>query len=306
MRRRTFLGTTVVALASSSSLARLQPASKGEQPTPAKRDLAAQKALGWELGTQAWTFRDRSAFETIDTAKLLGLTCIELFPGQVMSPDSKDLKVDASMTAAQRSELKGKLDSAGVRANSFGVVGFSMDEKAARAIFQFAKDMGMRGIACEPEYTTETAPGKTPVNAWTLVDKLTREYGLYAAAHNHPKPSRYWDPEVFLAATKGMNNKLLGTCSDTGHWVRSGLVPAECLKKLAGRTFELHFKDVKDDADRPWGTGGGDARGQLAELKRQGFKGPIFLEYETGAGREIEESARKCIEFFDKTARELA
>ncbi len=260
---------------------------------PARDDAAAEK-LGWRLGVQAWTFRDRTAYEAIDTAAKLGLKYIELYPGQALSPEQKDLKVGADLTDEQRVALLKKLATARVKAVSFGVVEFSKDEKEARKVFEFARQMGLENISCEP------AP-----DACELVDKLCNEFGINAAIHNHPKPSRYWNPDTVLEAVKG-RSKRMGSCSDTGHWPRSGLVPVECLKKLEGRIVELHFKDIADDKDKPWGTGKGDAQGMLAELKRQGFRGLFSLEYEDGEGTLLEENARRCIAFFDETARALA
>jgi sugar phosphate isomerase/epimerase len=265
-----------------------QPAS---QPV---RDTTGQQKLGWELGTQAWTFRDRSAFETIDTARVLGLTCIELFPGQELSKDMPGVKVGSEMTREQRDGLKKHLKETGVRASSFGVVGFSNDEAAARKTFDFARDMGMLTISAEPD-----------PDAWDLVERLTDEYQINIATHDHPKPSRYWDPQIVLDAVKDRSRRL-GACADTGHWTRSGLDNVECLKKLEGRVIELHFKDIREDKDRPWGTGEGNARGVLQELKRQGFRGVILVEYEDGSGAELEANVRQCIEWFDRSARELA
>lgn len=315
MQRRTFLGTTIASLTASGLAARAvagQPATTSApatnpvpKPGNEPRDTAAATKLGWELGTQAWTFRDRTCFEVIDTAKMLGITCVQLFPGQQLSKDSAELKVGPAMTAEQRAMLKDKLKSAGIRAHSFGVIGPGNDEKDVRGYFEFAKDMGMKGLACEPVIVGSYDDGKQQ-ESWKLLDRLTREYGIYVACHNHPKPTTYWKPEVMLTCTKGMNNKLLGACADTGHWVRSELNTVEGLKAYEGHIYELHFKDVKDNVDRPWGTGGGDARGQLTELKRQGFKGPLFVEYETGSGTELEMNVAKCIEFFDRTTREIS
>ena len=260
---------------------------------PARDDAAAEK-LGWRLGTQAWTFRDRTAFEAIDIAAKLGLHYIELFPGQELSPDQKEAKVGPELSEAQRAALLKKLEASKVKAVSFGVVGLSKDEAEARKIFDFAKKMGMENLSCEPE-----------PDALELVDKLCNEFGINAAIHNHPKPSRYWNPESVLEAVHG-RSKRMGSCSDTGHWSRSGLVPVECLKKLEGHTIELHFKDIKDGVDQPWGKGKGEARAMLAELKRQGFRGLIDIEYEDGEGAVLEANVARCIEFFDDTARELA
>jgi sugar phosphate isomerase/epimerase len=140
------------------------------------------------------------------------------------------------------------------------------------------------------------------------MDKLSQEFGIKLALHNHPKS---WPVEQVLAATKGLS-KNVGSCSDTGHWRRAGHVPLEELKKLEGRIVELHFKDVVPNAnkkgweDAPWGTGDGDAKAILAELKRTGFKGYFQIEYERGTVDELMQNLPKCAAFFDKTAAELA
>lgn len=258
------------------------------------RDDSAAEALGWRLGVQAWTFRDRSACEAIETAAKLGLEYIELYPGQQLAPDDKEAKVGVDMSEAQFAKLVAQLASSHVKAVSFGVVGFDTDEAAARKVFAFAKRLGLENISCEPE-----------PDAYELVDKLCNEYGINAAIHNHPKPSRYWNPQTVLEAVQG-RSKRMGSCSDTGHWPRSGLVPVECLKKLEGRIVELHFKDITDGVDQPWGTGKGDARGMLRELARQGFRGLLCVEYEDGEGAPLEANVARCIAFFRATSRELA
>jgi sugar phosphate isomerase/epimerase len=103
---------------------------------------------------------------------------------------------------------------------------------------------------------------------------------------------------------------------------RSGLDPVECLKKLEGRVIVLHFKDlVPDDAanpgpdkkrkeskamhDVPWGTGVGNVKAQMEELKRQNFHGAFCVEYEYHWDNSVPEIA-ECVKFFNKTAAELA
>jgi sugar phosphate isomerase/epimerase len=293
-----------LALAASAAVLALAPMSHPrnlqQQPAPpAPRDDAAAEKLGWQLGAQAWTFRDRSAFEAIETAHRLGLKYIELYPGQKLSPEHPDVKVGPDLGASLLDALKKKLEAEHVRAMSFGVVEMKNDEKALRPLFEFARLLGLKNLSAEPDF-----------DAFELVDKLAAEYQVKIALHNHPKPSRYWNPDVVLEHVKGRSN-WIGSCSDTGHWTRGGLKPVDCLKKLEGRVIELHFKDLNefgnpDAVDVAWGTGKSDARGILAELKRQGFRGLISVEYETGAGAEVEQSVAKCIAFFDQAARELA
>ncbi len=284
-----------------------QPPAKATQPAPqpvpgvklgpvkvAPRDGSASEKLGWHLGTQAWTFRDRSTFEAIDIAHAMGLKYIELYPGQQMMPGKPDVKIGTDMTKEQKAELKAKLKSANVAAMSYGVVSIDNDEKQARAQFEFAKDMGMTTLTCEPKK-----------EAWDLVAKLADEYGINVAVHNHPKPSFYWNPETVLEFAKD-RTKRVGACADTGHWPRSGLGTVECLKQLEGRVIELHFKDIKSGVDQPWGAGEGRARAMLEELQRQGFKGQIYVEYEDGQGKALERNVALCIGFFDSVATELA
>jgi len=142
-----------------------------------------------------------------------------------------------------------------------------------------------------------------------VVEKLAQECNIKVAIHNHPGPKNfYWQPETVAAAVKG-RSPLLGACADVGHWVRSGLDPVECLKKLEGRVITLHFKDLNERGpkahDLPWGTGVSNTKGMLAELKRQNFKGAICVEYEHNWENSSPEIA-KSAEWFFATCAELA
>jgi sugar phosphate isomerase/epimerase len=261
--------------------------------TPVRDDAAAEK-LGWRLAVQCWTFRDRTAFEAIDAAKGLGIRYIEFYPGQKLSPDRPDDKVGHDMSKDALDALKAKLKEAGVQPVAYGVVNPTKDKDATKKIFQFGKELGIETITCEPN-----------PDAWDAVEECAYLLRINAACHDHPKPSRYWDPKV-VKRELSRRGQLLGACADTGHWKRSGLEPVECLRLLRGRILTLHFKDIKDGKDQPWGTGDCDARGMLEELRNQNFRGVISLEYESGSGAELEENARKCVAFFDQTAAELA
>lgn len=227
-------------------------------------------ALGWKLGAQAYTFNRFTFAEAIDKIKSCGLSYVEAYPGQTIGGGIEG-KMEPNMPAEKRQQILKMLQDKGVKMVSFGVTG-AKDEAGWRELFEFAVSMGLENITMEPE------PEFIP-----LVSKLCDEYQINAALHNHPTPSRYWNPDVVIAAMQGQS-KRLGACADIGHWVRSGLDPVECLKKLNGHVIQLHFKDLNEKSknahDVHWGTGVSNVDGVLAELKRQNFKGVLSAEYE--------------------------
>jgi hypothetical protein len=90
--------------------------------------------------------------------------------------------------------------------------------------------------------------------------------------------------------------------------VRTGLDPVACLKQLEGRVITLHFKDLNEASlrahDVPWGTGVSNAKGMLAELQRQKFKGAICVEYEFNWDNSAPEIAQSAA-WFNATCAEL-
>ena len=79
------------------------------------------------------------------------------------------------------------------------------------------------------------------------------------------------------------------------------------MKQLEGRIEHLHFKDLNaEKQDVPFGTGVCDVKGMLTELKRQGFKGYLSIEYERGSVADLMANLPKCAEYFDKICAELA
>lgn len=260
--------------------------------------LLAQKGpedkAGWKLGAQAYSFRLFPFAEALRKIDSCGLKYVEAYPGQTIG-GGLDGKMDFSMDVATRQAVKKLIKDRGLTVVAYGVINPKTDEDW-KALFEFAKDMGILNINSEP--TPEQMP---------LVRKLADQYKINVALHNHPKPSRYWHPDTVLAAIGG--SKYVGSCSDIGHWVRSGLDPIECLKKLNGHVLGMHFKDVKKDTpdgkyhDVVWGTGDCHVGAVIAELKRQHFKGPISAEYEyhwENNGPEIAESVKNFRDLYNR------
>jgi len=274
-----------------AALALAQPG-LADDAAAGKRDDSASEKLGMKLSLQCWTFNKLTFFETVDKAVGLGVKYVEMYPGQKLKPGST-VVVNRGMSDDTIAEIKKKLDDAKVKLVAYGVDGVPTDEKGARKTFEWAKTMGIEVLV------TETPPND-------VHEALTKEFGIKYALHNHPKS---WQPDKVLKACEG-RNKLIGSCSDTGHWMRADFVPVDTFKKLEGRVEHSHFKDLNEFGDKAhdvaWGTGRGDAKGMLAELKRQGFKGYLSIEYEFGDLKHLDENLPKCVDFFDKTMSELA
>jgi sugar phosphate isomerase/epimerase len=259
----------------------------------AKRDDSAAEKLGFKLSLQCYTFRKITFFETVDKAAELGVKYLEIYPGQKLKPGS-DVVINCKMSDEVCDEIKKKLaDAGGLKLVAYGVAPIPDDEKEARKMFDWAKKMGIEVMV------TETVPNE-------MLDKLCNEYNIKMALHNHPKS---WPPEAVLTACKD-RSKLVGSCSDTGHWMRAKRVPVETFKKMEGRVLHLHFKDLNQFGnsafDVPWGTGKADAKGMMAELKRQGYNGYFSIEYEHGTLPELMKNIAQCVAFFDETSGELA
>jgi len=262
-------------------------------PPTGKRDDSASEKLGLKLSLQCYTFRELTFFETVDQAVALGVKYLEIYPGQKLKP-GVTTTMKSNMSEETMAEVKKKLaDAGGLKLVAYGVDGVPTDEAAARKVFEWAKKMGIEVLV------TETTPNE-------VHDKLCTEFNIKMALHNHPKT---WPPDQVLTACEG-RCKLIGSCSDTGHWMRAKFVPVEKLRQLQGRVLHLHFKDLnafgQPAHDLPWGTGLGDVKGMMEELKRQGFKGYLSIEYETGKVPELQINLPKCVAYYDKTAAELA
>jgi sugar phosphate isomerase/epimerase len=253
--------------------------------------------LGWRLGCGAWTFHLFTLFEAIDKTASLGLRYLET-GAMKLSKAQPNVTFDENSPADVRKTVRQKLADSGVTLVSYGMSPIAKD--VTRKTFDFAKEMGAEIILNEP---AEPARQKTQA-----LDKLCEEYKIGVAIHNHPKPWHYWNPDTVLEVCQG-RSKRIGACADTGHWMRCGLNPIDCLRKLEGRIISLHLKDLNraslEAHDVPWGTGVGNVKAMLAEIHRQGLKVPFFVEYEYNWENNLPEIA-KSIAYFDGLAAKLA
>jgi sugar phosphate isomerase/epimerase len=252
----------------------------------------AVEQQGWKLAAQAWTFNKFTFFEAIDKMKAAGINNIEMFPGQTIG-GGIDGKTTFSMEKETRNKLLKAIKSKGMKLINFGVINAKTQEEWVK-IFDFAKDMGITTIVTEAD--------SSQLN---FIEPMCEKYKINIALHNHPNPSIYWNPE-FTMSQISKRNKYIGVCTDLGHWLRSGLNPLESLKKYEGRILTIHAKDLvpgeggfKGYHDVPWGTGVSNFSGLMYELKRQGYKGPISVEYEYHWETSFDE-VKESVDYFNR------
>ncbi len=212
------------------------------------------KTGGFFIGCQAYTFKSFTVFEAIEKTADAGGKVIEFFPGQKLSKDEPTVSWDHNASEATIQKVKEQLEK----------------------LFKFAKAIGLRAI------TTES------VDAIDTIEKMVKEFDIMVGFHDHPRRAndpnyKMWDPNYILSLVKDRDPRI-GSCADTGHWVRSRLKPVDCLRILKGRIISSHLKDLSEMGlethDVPYGSGVADVPGILQELKDQGFTGNISIEYE--------------------------
>jgi sugar phosphate isomerase/epimerase len=243
------------------------------------------------IGVQAWTFNRFTTFEAIEMTARAGAKFIEMYPGQKLKPDSA-VTVGPEMGDDATRELQAQLTKFGVRPVAFGVTGISSDPNQARVLFRWAKGLGLVVINTESTEAIDT------------IEAMVKEFDIKVGFHNHPRRAndpnyKVWDPAYILSLVKN-RDKRIGSCADTGHWVRSGIKPIDALRLLRGRIVGSHLKDLHEfkpsGHDVPFGTGVSDMPAILSEFKKQGFMGPANVEYEYNEEHSLPEVA-SCIGF---------
>ena len=245
-------------------------------------------------GCQAYSFRLFSVMEAIGKTAEAGGKTIEFYPGQKLSPEKPDLVFNHHAPDDALQQVRAKLAEKGVTAVAYGVVRLGKDDVENRKVFEFAKKMRIGVLTSEPD-----------AEAMDAIEALVKEFDVKVAIHNHPRRPldrnyKYWDPNYVMELVKNRDARL-GACADTGHWLRSGLDPVECIRILKGRIFDSHLKDLNEKGnpkahDVPFGTGVADMPAILNAFLEGGFYGPLHTEYEHNWQDSVPD-IKKCLDY---------
>jgi sugar phosphate isomerase/epimerase len=259
--------------------------------------LKGNAQQNWKLSVQTWTFHKYSLYETIDKADSLGLHYIEVYPGQKVGRGING-SFSYQLDNNARDKIKKYLASKKIKVIALGIVDkYYYNKDNLEKFFEFAKYMDIPFITAEPE--------------WKDLDQfneLAAKYGVKIGIHCHPRPaSHYWHPDSMYKAMQGRDQ--VGAWPDLGHWARNGVNIIKALKKLKGKIWGLHFKDVKDfgvlsSPDTLFGRGVCNIRAVLKQLKMQKFNGVISMEYEANEDNNMDDMRKNKV-FYEQVRSKL-
>lgn len=224
-----------------------------------------------KIGVALYSFNRYSFVDALDKADSADISYVEGFSFHKMGKEFDDQTM-ANISVEDVNKMKRLMDEKNIQMPSM-YVGGAKNEDDWKSYFDMGKVLGMEYLVCEPQK-----------EHWDMIDSLAGLYHIKIAIHQHSKEagSQYWHPDSVLAALKGHPN--MGACADLGHWARSGLNPAKCVKKLKGHILGVHLKDIdefKSDAnDVLAGTGVINFSEVVKQLKRQNFNGMVYVECE--------------------------
>lgn len=264
LNRRTFLRGAGAILA--GSLARAGQGAQKDQKGKERNPFG-----GFTVGVQSYSFRNFNLEQALQRTQKLGLQYVEFYNGHV-NPRSTEKQIRA---------VKNLCRDHNITPIAFGVERFTKDNAANRRLFEFARNLGVRYLSADPD-----------PDSFDSLDRLVDEFKIGIAIHPHGPAGkelhRWYSAEVIMKAV-AKHHRLIGTCLDTGHLIRSAqepfnrkLDPAAQVRVMGARNFGLHLKDHdnKKRTDVVYGRGALDVLSVLRALREVKFAGYISIEYE--------------------------
>ena len=229
---------------------------------------------GFTVAIQSYSFRNFQPLEkALEQIQMLGIRNVELYRQHV----------PPTATEAQIRAVRGLLEKYRVTPVAFGVERFTKDHEANRRLFTFARDLGVRHLTADPD-----------PDSFDSLDKLVAEFNISIAIHphgpemNNKRLHRWATAETIMDAVRN-RHRLIGSCLDTGHLIRSAQEPfnrkldsAQQVRHMGARNFGMHLKDHdnKRRTDVVFGRGVLDVPSILRALREVKFTGYIAIEYE--------------------------
>ncbi len=252
---------------------------------------------GFTVAIQSYSYRNFQPLEkALEQIQMLGIRNVELYRQHLM-PTTEEAPIKAARSLLEKYR---------VTPVSFGVERFTKDHDANRRLFTFARAMGMRYLSADPD-----------PDSFDSLDKLVAEFNIGIAIHPHgpvgKQLHRWYSAESIMDGVRN-RHRLIGSCLDTGHLIRSAqdpfnrkLDPAQQVRHMGARNFGLHLKDHdnKQRTDVVFGRGVLDVPGILRALREVKFGGYIAIEYEANPNNPTAD-IRACLDVFRESVRKLS
>ena len=243
------------------------------------------------IGTQSYSFRDRSLEGLIQAMTDIGLSYCELWeahiaPKGLSRKGLRDWRENISLETF--TVVREQFQKAGLKIYAF-TYAFEDDlsDKEVERGFEMAKTLGVK-------YITSSAN----VDMSKRVNEFAVKYDIVVGMHNHDsmKPNQFSTPDDFATAMQGNSNIRINL--DIGHFTAANFDPLAYLKKMAPYIVTLHIKDRKKNhgPNMPFGQGDTPIAGVLQFLKNEKWKIPAMIEYEY-EGKDTVEEMRRCYAF---------
>ncbi len=246
------------------------------------------------VGSQSYSFRDRSLDDAVKAFHQIGIGECELWsnhienlPGmkQRSREDLRNFRLNVDL--AEYEKVRDKFTEAGVEIYAFNY-SFRDDFTDAEIErgFEMAKALGAKVITASSNVTTAKR-----------VDPFAKKHDMLVGVHNHSRirENEFATPDDFVRARKGTTHIAINL--DIGHFVGAGFDPVDYISKHHDDIVTLHIKDkTKDDENVVFGQGDTPIVETLHLLRDKKFRIPANIEYEYEGADTIAE-VTKCFEY---------
>lgn len=274
--------------------------------TPAAKQA---KELGIMLGTQTYSFRDRSLDEAIKAMVQLGVKSCELWDGHV---EPRHLQWEAGQTpttAKTKAEnirkwrdtldmstiraIKTKFDNAGINIVAYtSTIKDNTSDSDIDLMFRIAQNLGV-----------DTINSSATVKVMKRIDPYAQKYKIQVAMHNHShveNPNEISSPDSFTRGMAGLSD-YININLDIGHFTAANFDAVDFLKKNHQKVLSIHVKDRKKNQgpNVPLGEGDTPIAEVLRLIRDNKWPIPANIEYEYKGGDTFEE-VKKCLDYCKK------
>ena len=258
--RRTFLGSSVMALAGACA--------GSSRPGSSQAKAPSDKHMALRLGLASYTFRNFSRSQMVGFMEQLNVHAL----------NAKDVKDHLPMDAEGEAQAVSAYTAAGIQLHAAGAIYFSKDDDAdIRSKFEYCKRAGV-SVVVAGDPSVETLP---------RVEKFAKEFDIKVAIHNHGPEDKLWQSPLDILRVINTLDPRIGCCIDVGHTVRAGTDVVAAIHQVGPRLFNVHMKDLTDFHSKESQVAVGDGSMPVpqifAALTAIGYQGFVDLEYEVHA-----------------------